>query len=148
MELVLMCLLNMKLQTHAQTLHIAAADGAPGLDLLVNDIAEEFGVPGATATFVTMDDNNTDWNPLYPFSSVCRRTSGPFIPFPDTHVVQFLSPYKLDLPEDPSDVTPLPLREEFIISAENDTRDSEAGTRSFTLKIYHPGVIWTGTWYS
>jgi hypothetical protein len=52
-------------------LHIAAADGAPGLDLLVADIAQEFGAGDAPAAFITMDDNNTDWNPLYPFSSVC-----------------------------------------------------------------------------
>jgi len=51
-------------------LHIAAADGAPGLDSLVADIAKEFGVTDAPASFITMDDNNTDWNPLYPFSSV------------------------------------------------------------------------------
>jgi len=112
------------LQTHAQDLHIAAADGAPGLDLLVSDIAAEFGVAGVPAAFVTMDDNNTDWNPLYPFSS-------------------FLSPYKIDLPSDPSYVPPLPPREEFVISAENNMINQEAGTRTFTLKIYHPGVIWT-----
>jgi hypothetical protein len=54
-------------------LHIAAADGAPGLDLLVADIAQEFGVADVLAEPITMDDNNTDWNPLYPFSSVGFR---------------------------------------------------------------------------
>lgn len=112
------------LQTHEHNLHIAAADGAPGLDLLVNDLAEEFGVTGMPATFVTMDDNNTDWNSLYPFSA-------------------FLSPYKIDLPSDPSYVPALSPREKFVITVENDMIDDTAGTRSFTLKIYHPGIIWT-----
>ncbi|KIM75670.1 hypothetical protein PILCRDRAFT_669287, partial [Piloderma croceum F 1598] len=112
------------LQTHAQDLHIAAADGAPGLELLVADIAKEFGVTDAPASFITMNDNNTDWNPLYPFSS-------------------FLSPYKVDLPSDPSFVPPSPPQEQFIISAVNSTVDEAAGTRSFTLKVHHTGIIWT-----
>jgi hypothetical protein len=49
-------------------LHIAAG-GAPGLDSLVADIAQEFGMTDAPTSFV-MDDNNMDWNSLYPFSSV------------------------------------------------------------------------------
>lgn len=54
---------------------------------------------------------------------------------------QFLSPYKVVLP---SHVSHAPPTEEFAISAVNDTIDEVAGTRSFTLKVYHPGVIWTG----
>lgn len=45
---------------------------------------------------------------------------------------------------DASYVAPHPPREEFVITAVNDTVDEAAGTRSFTLQIYHPGVIWTG----
>lgn len=59
--------------------------------------------------------------------------------------LQFLSPYKIDLPADASFVPPSPAREQFVISAENETIDAVAGTRSFTLKVFHPGVIWTGT---
>lgn len=51
-------------------MHIAAADGAPGLEALVMNIAIEFGVAGSQAAIVTMDDTNTDWNSLYPFSAV------------------------------------------------------------------------------
>jgi hypothetical protein len=57
---------------------------------------------------------------------------------------QFLSPYKVVLP---SHVSHAPPTEEFAISAVNDTIDEVAGTRSFTLKVYHPGVIWTGVSY-
>jgi len=61
----------LQLQTHEQSLHIAAADAAPGLDLLVNGIAREVG---GAPDIIIMDDNNTDWNSLYPFSSVCSRS--------------------------------------------------------------------------
>ena len=63
-----------------QNLHVAAADGAPGLDSLVTDLAQKFGVAGASPSSVAMDDNNTDWNPLYLFSSVCRSDIGHFFP--------------------------------------------------------------------
>ena len=59
-----------QLQTHEQKLHLASADGAPGLENLVANIASEFGVAGVDAATVVMDDNNTDWNSLYPFSAV------------------------------------------------------------------------------
>ena len=32
----------------------------------------------------------------------------------------------------------------FIVSATNDTIDRVAGTRSLTLVVRHPGIIWTG----
>jgi len=112
------------LQTRVQNLHVAAADGAPGLDSLVTDLAQKFGVTGVSPSSVAMDDNNTDWNSLYPFSS-------------------FLAPYKIELPLDPSYVPPVPPLQEFVASTENDRIDHEAGTRSFTLKVYYPGIIWT-----
>jgi hypothetical protein len=98
----------------------------------------------APASSITMNDNNTDWNPLYPFSSV------PYSQFSLRHCglilmpLQFLSPYKVDLPSDPSFVPPSPPQEQFIISAVNSTVDEAAGTRSFTLKVQHSGIIWTG----
>ena len=32
--------------------------------------------------------------------------------------------------------------------AENDVVDVEGGTRSLTIKVYHPGLIWTGDYIS
>ena len=40
------------------------------MENLVANIASEFGVAGVDAATVVMDDNNTDWNSLYPFSAV------------------------------------------------------------------------------
>lgn len=57
--------------TGKQNLHIAAADGAPGFDELVHEIATRFGADGVPPQAVVMDDHNGDWDNLYPFSVVC-----------------------------------------------------------------------------
>jgi hypothetical protein len=59
-----------QLNTGEQHLHIAAADGAPGFDDLVYDITTHFGADGVPAKAVVMDDWNSDWDTLYPFSAV------------------------------------------------------------------------------
>jgi hypothetical protein len=58
------------LNTREQHLHIAAADGAPGFDDLVRDITTHFGADGVPPKAVVMDDWNSDWDTLYPFSAV------------------------------------------------------------------------------
>ncbi|KAH0836908.1 hypothetical protein J3R83DRAFT_8723 [Lanmaoa asiatica] len=112
------------LVTQEQHLHIAAADGAPGFEELVHDIAGKFGVDGVPPKAIIMDDYNNDWDTLYPFSA-------------------FLSPFKIDLPLDPAYLSPWPPEERFSVTAVNDTIDKLAGTRKLTLKIDHPGIIWT-----
>ena len=57
--------------------------------------------------------------------------------------MQFLTPYKFDLPLRPEHQDPLD--PDFKVTAINDVIDDVAGTRSFTLVVTHPGVIWTGT---
>lgn len=44
----------------------------------------------------------------------------------------------------PDWVMPPTAVENIVVSAVNETIDAEAGTRSFTLQVYHPGVIWVG----
>ncbi|KAG1897160.1 uncharacterized protein F5891DRAFT_1050672 [Suillus fuscotomentosus] len=112
------------LNTREQHLHIAAADGAPGFDDLVHDITAHFGASGMPPKAIVMDDWNSDWDTLYPFSA-------------------FLSPYKIDLPLDPAYDAPWPPEEQFTVSAVNDTFDESKGTRTMTLKIDHPGIMWT-----
>lgn len=112
------------LNTREQHLHIAAADGAPGFDDLVHDITAHFGADGVPPKAVVMDDWNSDWDTLYPFSA-------------------FLSPYKVDLPLDPAYDAPWPPEEQFMVSAVNDTFNESKGTRTMTLKIDHPGIMWT-----
>ncbi|KAG2046912.1 hypothetical protein BDR06DRAFT_964563 [Suillus hirtellus] len=112
------------LNTREQHLHIAAADGAPGFDDLVHDITAHFGAAGMPPKAIVMDDWNSDWDTLYPFSA-------------------FLSPYKIDLPLDPAYDAPWPPEEQFTVSAVNDTLDESKGTRTMTLKIDHPGIMWT-----
>ncbi|KAJ6513503.1 hypothetical protein DFH09DRAFT_1197180 [Mycena vulgaris] len=111
--------------THEHHLHIAAADGAPGFHALVQDITSEFAGLQTTAVPVIMDDYNSDWDPLYPFSA-------------------FLSPYKIELPTDAEYTSPwIAPGTSFSLTAVNDVTDLAAGTRSFTLQVHHPGLIWT-----
>lgn len=55
-------------------MHVAASDAAPGFSELVQDMADEFGVPGQRLEKVIMDEWNPDWDVLYPFSQVCSST--------------------------------------------------------------------------
>jgi hypothetical protein len=61
-------------------------------------------------------------------------------------VLQFMSPYKVPLPIESGFVSPFAKGGEraFRIEAVNNTVDVLAGTRSLTLEITHPGLIWTG----
>ncbi|KAG6852571.1 hypothetical protein C0991_010900 [Blastosporella zonata] len=117
--------------THEQTLHIAAADGAPGFELLAQNIVDDFvvrrvgGAADAALAPVIMDEYNSAWDPLYPFSA-------------------FLTPYKVELAVDPAYVSPWTVPGKgFSISAVNEVKDLVAGTRSLTLQIDHPELIWT-----
>ena len=56
--------------------------------------------------------------------------------------MQFLTPYKFDLPLRAEHQDPL--EHDFTVTAVNDKVDEAAGTRSFTLVVNHPGIIWTG----
>lgn len=114
------------LVTGKQNLHIAAADGAAGFDGLVHEIATRFGADGVPPQVAIMDDYNGDWDTLYPFSV-------------------FLSPYRIELPVDPAAdaAASLPPVHRFTVTAVNDRIDEQAGKRHLTLKIDHPGIIWT-----
>ncbi len=60
----------MQITSEEQHLHIAAADGAPGFHSLAADIAKAFSTPDVTPTSVVMNDWNSDWDTVYPFSAV------------------------------------------------------------------------------
>jgi len=106
-------------------LNFAGADGSPTLASLVTEMASKFGEihrgPEYALSSVEMNDWNGDWDTLYPFSA-------------------FLTPYRIrlsDAQDKKRDAN------EFKISAVNSVIDAKAGTRSLTLRIDHPGVIWT-----
>ncbi|KAH9926926.1 uncharacterized protein B0H18DRAFT_1084873 [Fomitopsis serialis] len=108
--------------TQEQHLHIAAADSAPGFPQLAQRIAEEWSVPGAVPMLMNMDAWNNDWDVMYPVSAV-------------------LTPYKFEMPLRPEHLDVID--HGFAVSATNDTIDRAAGTRSLTLVIRHPGIIWS-----
>jgi hypothetical protein len=62
---------SFQITSSERQLHIATADGAPGFPELIHDISEAFAAPGSVPTLEIMDDYNTDWDSLYPFSAVC-----------------------------------------------------------------------------
>ncbi|KAF8748104.1 peptidase M28 family [Rhizoctonia solani] len=105
------------------TLQLGAADAAPGFEALVNKLAAEFGAPGAKPTLNVMDDWNPDWDVLYPFS-------------------QFVTSYKVAAPRPQGYESSW--EKIFTVKAYDDILDFATGTRKLTLKISHPGLIWTG----
>jgi hypothetical protein len=58
---------------------------------------------------------------------------------------QFLSPYKIALPKDAGYTSSWTAPgTSFWLEAVDEVIDLAAGTRSFTLQVHHPGLIWTG----
>lgn len=110
--------------TQEQFLHIAGSDGAPGLALLVEDITKEFSTSDVVPEPIVMNDYNSDWDSLYPFSA-------------------FLSPYKIPLTVSEDYVSPWASEQGLVVSAINDFRDTEAGSRSVTIQVKHPGIVWS-----
>ncbi|KIO27275.1 hypothetical protein M407DRAFT_73396 [Tulasnella calospora MUT 4182] len=103
-------------------LHLAAADGAPGFSELVQGVATKFSKIYQQPVPVMMDDNNADWDIIYPFS-------------------QFLTPYKIPLPKPYNYASPF--TDTFTVTAVHDVFNYRSNTRSVTLLIDHPGIIWT-----
>ncbi|KAG8893391.1 hypothetical protein FRB99_001981, partial [Tulasnella sp. 403] len=110
------------LNTNEHHLHLAAADGAPGFSELVHDISKQFTQLFHQPVPVLMDDNNADWDIIYPFS-------------------QFLTPYKIPLP--PAFGYQSPFVSSFTVKSVDDIYNYRTNTRSLKLVIKHPGVIWT-----
>ncbi|KAH7098555.1 hypothetical protein BKA62DRAFT_712707 [Auriculariales sp. MPI-PUGE-AT-0066] len=103
------------------TLHVGGADRAGGMPQLAMEIAEEFGVKGSQATSVVMDDWNTEWDHLYPFSA-------------------FIKPHTIKLD------TPKGFRSKwagkFNVELLKQDIDVQAETRSLSISVKHAGIIW------
>ncbi|KZV84957.1 hypothetical protein EXIGLDRAFT_726594 [Exidia glandulosa HHB12029] len=108
--------------SHEFSLNVGAADRAPGMPEFVKAVAATFGVPGKGPVPVVMNDWNTEWDTMYPFS-------------------QFVSPYKITLPT-PKDYTSS-WSERFQVIKTTESVDMTAGSRGLTISVKHPGVIWT-----
>ncbi|KAF8903001.1 hypothetical protein CPB85DRAFT_1255887 [Mucidula mucida] len=114
-------------------LHMAASDAAPGFPALVADVASaiptlhgEAALEGKSLEYfeVEMNDYNGDWDPLYPFSA-------------------FLTPYKIPLSTGANADTVSYWHDKFTVQAVEDVRDVIKGERRLTVRIRHPGLIWT-----
>ncbi|EEB08932.1 peptidase [Schizosaccharomyces japonicus yFS275] len=96
------------------SLHIATADTAPGFEKLVDDISNEFSAVPAVANNV--DDWNSDWDTIYPFS-------------------QFLDAYRVPLKDTVSvDLLPTITLDEAI---------EDGDLMNVTVTVHHPGLLWT-----
>lgn len=68
-------IMDEQITSQERHLHVAAADAAPGFPALVYDIAKQFSIADPSsgsplAESIVMNEYNSDWDPLYPFSSV------------------------------------------------------------------------------
>ncbi|EJC99693.1 uncharacterized protein FOMMEDRAFT_160118 [Fomitiporia mediterranea MF3/22] len=106
--------------TNEVSLGIGTSDSAPGFESLVQDISSFVTKNTTRAERVDMHQYNGDWDVLYPFSG-------------------FLSPYEVALDSYVSSYAD----GRFSVKAVNDIVNKEAGTRSLTLVVSHPGIIWT-----
>ncbi|RXW13262.1 hypothetical protein EST38_g12592, partial [Candolleomyces aberdarensis] len=95
--------------TSEQHLHLAASDGAPGFEILVDEIVREFGTTDHAPAPVIMNDHNSDWDSLYPFSA-------------------FLTPFKVPLAVPKNYVSPWVNGRKFSIYAIEDEKDLVGGT--------------------
>ena len=57
---------------------IGSADAAPGYEGIANVVTEGFAGVGVTAIVPVIDENNGDWDVLYPFSQVRFFSSVPW----------------------------------------------------------------------
>ncbi|ETS62307.1 hypothetical protein PaG_03384 [Moesziomyces aphidis] len=111
-------------------MNVGAADPAPGFGKLANELQSYLGVASESrAELQVMNDYNSDFDILYPVSA-------------------FLTPYKFQLPSPAAGfatkyAAPAPEANHFTVRAANEVIDLEAGTRSLTLEMSHPGVIWS-----
>jgi len=109
--------------TKEVSLNFADIDSAPGFPALVQDVAtylgQETGSAALQGVSVEMTPYVGDWDVFYPVSVV-------------------LQPWKILLHSHVPDWT-----SEFSVKAENDIVDEQAGTRSMSIVIHHPGLIWT-----
>ncbi|CAA22540.1 ER metallopeptidase Erm1 [Schizosaccharomyces pombe] len=96
------------------SLHIASADSAPGFDKLSSDLSSLLTDEPVVKT--EMDDWNSDWDTVYPFS-------------------QFLGSYRIPL-NDTVDVTTLP-------SIKFSNKVVKDNVVNVTVTVEHPGLIWT-----
>ncbi|EPX70912.1 peptidase [Schizosaccharomyces octosporus yFS286] len=96
------------------SLHVAAADSAPGFEQLVSNLASKISDEPIVKTEI--DDWNSDWDTVYPFS-------------------QFLGSYRIPLNEEPN------FEQKPRLSFSNKVVAN--GIANVTVTVDHPGLIWT-----
>lgn len=107
-------------------LNLGGADpDVKGLETIVDDVWKSMGIVEEPFTKVDMDDYNPDFAILYPVST-------------------FLTPYKMRVPmPQPSSPWTLPNGDEFVPKVSNEKIDWQAGTRTLTVTIRRPNLIWS-----
>ncbi|ORY69282.1 hypothetical protein BCR35DRAFT_319080 [Leucosporidium creatinivorum] len=102
-------------------LHLAGLDSVP-FEELVMSATKGLTASNTVPEPVQVDDDNSDWNIIFPVS-------------------QFLTTYKVPLP--PTEATySSPFTETFTVRATRDVLNSIKRTRSLDIELKHPGLIW------
>jgi len=108
--------------TGSEHLHMAAADPSAGFAALVEELSGQFGVASISAEKAEVNDWNSEWDILYPFSA-------------------FLGPWKFTLPQQAERGGSADAGS-IEVKAVGNVLDSKAGTRTFTLEVTTHDVVW------
>lgn len=100
-------------------MNLGSADPAPGCPELVQDVHAVLGVPNEPPKLLEMSDRNPVFDILYPVSD-------------------FITPYQFRLPTPAGGSNS---SAHVDIKARDEVLDLDAGTRSITLHIRHPGLV-------
>lgn len=130
-------------------LHIAIADGAPGFDRLVSDVAAMLDVEMANDTYshgakpMELSSYNSDWDVIYPYSNFLASYKLPLDTSPDYAWAKEGSTFQVVAVESQfgfEDELELEGRSMF---AQVESQAKPMRTRRVKLEVRHPGLIWT-----
>lgn len=115
-------MVNMSTTPPTFDLHIATVDGNP-FDDLANVATIGLRATDARPEAVRVSDEMASWDIIYPVS-------------------QFLTTYRIPLPQDSAEAYSSPWTDKFAISAAYDVLNAITRTRSLELVLAHDGVMW------
>ena len=136
------------LTANSVNIHVAKADGAPGFEGVVLDLARTYGAFGnQTLTTRTPIDNwHSEWDSVRHPYIVCPPFSGGLLmdvsqlyPFS-----QHMGSWSFPITRPGGCLSPQAAGVDLGVRTVGDTTDLTKGMRSLTLEITHRGSIWTG----
>jgi len=122
-RLLLLHLENVTVSPPVFDLHIASVDGTPFGDL-VEAATVGLRASDASPVPIRVSDETPDWDIIFPVS-------------------QFLTTYKIPLPQESVQAYTSPWVDTFTLSTAYDTLNAITRSRSLELVLSHPGIVWS-----